>query len=255
MLQEPSLGKMSDSIARRAAEILGPARRDGAKLAELPEALWPRTLDQAYAIQDEFAAWLGPVGGWKVGAEPDGSVRIAPIPAACLHAQPAAIAAPARLEVELALRIGADLPARGAPYGAAELDAAIAAAHVVIEVLGSRFAAPDAVSRLSFLADGNGNDSVVIGDEIANWRALELTRLSVALTVDGTAAAQAGPGAGREQVLALLTALANHAVQHGGGLRAGQIVITGARLGPVAVAAGRIAIGRINGAEVRVTVG
>jgi 2-keto-4-pentenoate hydratase len=41
--------------------------------------------------------------------------------------------------------------------------------------------------------------------------------------------------------------LANHAAEHVDGLKAGQIVITGARVGPVAIEAGSVAEGSING--------
>ena len=233
---------MPPSPTSQAAEILAAARRGGAGIAELPEPLRPRTLDEAYAVQDAAAALLGPVGGWKVGAEPDGSVRVAPVPASFVHLQSAAPAFPngVRLEVELALRLGADLPKSAAPYTTAEVDRAIGAAHVIIEVLGSRFETPDAVSRPSFLADGNGNAAIIIGDEIPDWRSLNLSALTVTLTTAGAILARATRGAALPQVLDLLTALANHAADHGGGLQAGQIIITGARAGPTAAPAGMI---------------
>lgn len=247
---------MSSSASGQAAEMLAAARRDGTLIAELAEPLRPRTLDEAYAMQDQVAALLGPVGGWKVGAEPDGSTRVAPVPAAYVHPHATAPAFPAgaRLEVELAFRIGADLPKSATPYTAQHLDRAIAAAHVIIEVLGSRFENPDAVSRPSFLADGNGNAAIIIGDEISHWRSLDLSALTVALEANGATLAQATQGAALPQVLHLLATLANHAAKHAGGLRAGQIIITGARAGPATAPPGQ-ATGSINGdAEVQIEI-
>ncbi len=236
-------------MARRAAELLAGARLGGTRLVDLPAALRPTTLAEAYAIQNALAALLGPVGGWKVGAAPGGGILVAPIPAAFIHRQSAApaIPAPARLEVELALMLNADLPGRGEPYDALEVASALEPAHVVLEVLGHRFVAQETVSALTYLADGNGNAAVIVGDAIPGWRGLDLARLEVALSIDGVAQTSRGQGDGSEAVLDLLTGLANHAARHIGGLRAGQVVITGARLGPVAVAGGSVEAS-VNGA-------
>ena len=245
------------SLVRRAAELLASARRDGAKLDDLPAELRPRNLDEAYAIQDALAGLFGPTGGWKVGAAPGGGILVAPIAAAFIHPQAAApaVPAPARLEVELAVTLATDLPARGAPYLAAEMAPAIAAAHVVIEVLNHRFIAQDGISALTYLADGNGNAGVIVGDTIAGWRSLDLATLDAAMNVDGVTRGRRNRGDSMQVLLDLLAGLANHAADHTGGLRAGQVVITGARLGPVAVGGGAVE-GSINSVfKVKATVG
>ncbi|HEY0785387.1 MAG TPA: 2-keto-4-pentenoate hydratase, partial [Acidobacteriaceae bacterium] len=53
---------------RDAAELLLAARRDCTPIHDLPLPLRPRTLDEAYSLQDHMAEALGPIGGWKVGA-------------------------------------------------------------------------------------------------------------------------------------------------------------------------------------------
>ena len=236
------------SPVRQAAALLAAARRDGVKLDDLPAELRPRDLDEAYAIQDAFVGLIGPIGGWKVGAAPGGGVLVAPIADAFIHRQAAApvVPAPARLEVELAVTLAADLPARGAPYLAADMAPVIAAAYVVIEILGHRFVAQDNVSALTYLADGNGNAGVIVGDAIASWRSLDLARLDVALSVGGFTRGRRDQGDGGDALMDLLGSLANHSARHAGGLRAGQVVITGARFGPVAVAGG-VVEGSING--------
>ncbi len=244
-------------LARQAAELLASARRDGVPLVDLPAALQPQTLDQAYAIQDVLAVLLGPIGGWKVGAAPGGGVLVAPLAAAFIHAQSAApiVPAPGRLEVELAMLLATDLPARAAPYLAADVAPAFGDAHVVIEVLGHRFVAQDGISAMTYLADGNGNAAVIVGDAIPGWRSLDLAKLDASLHVDDIRRSRRVQGDGIDALMDLLTGLANHAARHAGGLRAGQVVITGARLGPVDVAGGRVE-GSVDGTyKVRVTVG
>lgn len=233
-----------------AAQILAEARRLGKRLVNLPPALRPGSIEDAYAIQTAVAQRLGPVGGWKVGAESDGSILVAPIPAAYIHRQDVAppVPAPARLEAEFAVLIGKDLPA--GPFQAADMPAAVAQAHVVIEVLEHRFIDRAAVSALTALADGNGNGRVIIGDLVSGWRDLDLAALDVRL-----AGAAGSPGADTARLWGLLAALADHAARTMGGLTAGQIVITGARAGPITLPAGPAAAS-INGvAHVRVTVG
>ena len=56
--------------ARQAGEHMWLARRSGAVYANLPAALGPADIDEAYAAQAEFhrlaAPVYGPLGGWKI---------------------------------------------------------------------------------------------------------------------------------------------------------------------------------------------
>ena len=64
-----------------AAELLLSARRDPTqRLNEFPEAVRPRTEEQAYLVQKSVARQLGEIGGWKVGASGE-DFTCAPLPA------------------------------------------------------------------------------------------------------------------------------------------------------------------------------
>lgn len=215
-----------------AARLLLSARCDPAqRLRSLPTVLAPRTEEQAYLVQREIMAELGPIGGWKVGSpSPDGAFTCAPLPASGLQDSPGRAGAGVAVEAEIAVRLGADLPARDAPYTEAEVLAAIASAHPAIEVLRSRFAEPDAVGPLSGLADSGGHDGLVLGPAIPDWRAVDLAAERVRVLVGG-AEVKSGvgnPGGGMGRLLAWL---ANEGARWAGGLRAGQVVTTGSWTG------------------------
>jgi 2-keto-4-pentenoate hydratase len=225
----------------QAAALLVEARQSGHRMADLPEDSSPTDIEQAYAIQDATVRQLGTVGGWKVspmrlGAPPN----CAPIAASLIHASPAhfvyGTASTPEVEVEVAVRLGCDLPPRGTAYEADEMRAAIVSLHPAIEILSSRFTDRKAVSPLTALADIQSNAAVVIGMGLQDWQEVELGRVVMRLRIAGEECAATEGGPDTSNVLAALAWLANHVAARCGGLRAGDVVITGARLGPCAVA-------------------
>ena len=94
-----------------------------ARQFEAAADLAPATAQEAYRVQDLVFAALYPgqrAGAWKVGGpRPDIEPTAAPIPAARLYASPARVPAQGfhmiGIEVELAFRLGRDLPPRAAP--------------------------------------------------------------------------------------------------------------------------------------------
>ena len=238
-----------------AAKLLLEARRDRSqRLDVIPEAVRPTNAEQAYRVQRAIMAQLGDIGGWKVGS-PGPAVdafTCAPLPAGGLLASPAEIAGSDRgIEAEIAVRLGADLPARDAPYGEADMRAAIASAHPAIEVLESRFVNPDAADPLSLLADSLSHHSLVLGPSIPEWERLDLANEDVRLLLDGAEAKRrtGNPAGG---MVRLLLWLANVGARWAGGLRAGQVVTTGSWTGKdVAVAEAAIRFAHCGSASVR----
>ena len=147
-----------------AAELLLSARRDPTqRLNEFPEALHPRTEEQAYLVQRAIARELGAIGGWKVGAAGEG-FTCAPLPAAGVLRSPAEVAGRDRgVEAEIAVCFGTSLPPRDEPYTEASILAAILSAHPAIEVLESRFTDLNRMDPLSLLADSLSHGSLVLG--------------------------------------------------------------------------------------------
>ncbi len=218
-----------------AARLLLSARRDPTqKLHTLPEAVRPRTEAQAYAVQHAIMAELGAIGGWKVGSPgPDGPMNCSPLPAAGIQHSPgtAPRASLRGVEAEIGVLFAHDLPPRERPYTAAEVGAAIASAHPMIEVLDSRYTDPDAVGDpLSLLADSMSHGGLVLGAAIPEWGAIDLAREGVRLKVDGVEV-KAGRGNPAGDMMRLLVWMANTGARWAGGLRAGQVVTTGSWTG------------------------
>ncbi|MBV8913993.1 MAG: fumarylacetoacetate hydrolase family protein [Acetobacteraceae bacterium] len=217
-----------------AAELLLSARRDPAqRLTALPEALRPRTEEQAYLIQREVIGKIGEIGGWKVGSPGPAadSFNCAPLAAKGILPSPAEVACGDRgIEAEIAVRLGTDLPARDHPYTEAEVLAAIASAHPAIEVLDSRYTDPDAVDPLSNLADSLSHCALVLGPAVPNWQGIDLAHEEVRVLVDGTEIKRrtANPAG---NMMRLLLWLANTGARWAGGLKAGQVVTTGSWTG------------------------
>ena len=213
-----------------AARLLLSARRDPSQpLRALPDAVAPKTTEQAVGIQRAIMAELGEIGGWKVGRpNPQGACNCSPLPAAGIKESPATVTdCPMRgVEAEIAVRMARDLPPREAPYGREEVLAAIGSAHPAIEVLHSRFADPDAQDALANLADSLSHGGFVWGRAKQGWQEVDLATESVRLLVDGEEIKRrTGNPAG--DMIELLVWMANEGARWAGGLRAGQFVTTG----------------------------
>ncbi len=211
-----------------------------ARPARLPEALAGEA--DAYAVQRAVMAGLGRIGGWKVGFAPQtGVFTCAPLPESHVVTSPAHVVqaeCPDRaVEAEIAVLMGADLPASGAPYTEAQVLAAIASAHPAIELLQSRYADVDAMDKASLLADSLSHYGLVVGPAIAGWQDIDLAAETVRVMVDGLEVKRAtGNPAGA--MLPLVVWMANEGALWAGGLKAGQVVTTGSWTGKDSVGLG-----------------
>jgi 2-keto-4-pentenoate hydratase len=214
-----------------AAELLIGAR-SGPPLSTFPESCRPRDEADAYRIQDEVAARLGPIEGWKVGASsPDAIPNCAPLLAGSVLSSPARISAEGMslrgVEAEIAFRFGKDLPPRTKPYERAEVLAAIESACPAIEFCECRFRDWQQLDPLSKLADSNMNQALVIGPIWHSWKGLEVAAQPVVMSFDGRRVIDRRGGNTAGDLFQILVWLANHLSARGPGLRRAQIVITG----------------------------
>jgi 2-keto-4-pentenoate hydratase len=189
-------------------------------------------------VQDATMLALGPVGGWKVGSpDSDGRISCAPIPAALIFASPASIAvsvAPvAEVEVEVALKLACDLPPQGKGPDLSQVRRAVASVHVALEVLSSRFANRTQVDAIWPLADLQSNAAVVLGPSFGDHGMLCFETLESTLWIDGKLVEASRRGPAGVTILQRLASLADHAAGRTDGLKAGQVIMTGARIGPV----------------------
>ncbi|HEX5357313.1 MAG TPA: fumarylacetoacetate hydrolase family protein [Aquabacterium sp.] len=225
--------------SQAAAAILAERRLKGLQGPCLPDGIRPASLQEAMAIQQAVTALMGDaVGGWKCGTPGPDKLVVAPIYASTIHRQTAAAPCPVwanegsvRVEPELAFVLGRDLPVRAQPYAPDEVDEAIAATHLALELIDSRYNDPTVLSFADKLADGLVNQGLFIGPEVDGEVAGSTHVMPIAVRVDG----------GPEQVRAgqhpdplprlPLYWLVAYLREQGVGLRAGQVVITGSYAG------------------------
>jgi 2-keto-4-pentenoate hydratase len=238
------------------ATLGGPRIRDSARcLVErhrarhrprpLPATYAPRSIAEAYAMQDEFVALksreCGAVVGYKIALTTPQMRRFVGLQdciAGCLHDRqvvraPASVRAAdyGRLlvEFEIALLIGSDLPATGAayaPHGVAAAVGAVMPAFELADDLGADYATLSS-RGLELAADNAWNEGAVLGQPVTDWRAIDLASVRGVARVNGECV---GEGRGADAMgspLAALAWIANHLGSRGRFLRKGDIVITG----------------------------
>ncbi len=222
------------------ATLLLAARQDPSKrIATLPDALKPKTIAEALVVQHEVAKSFA-IGGWKVGA-PGGTKMCGALPAAGIEAsgavQPAATRPLRIVESEVAFRLGSSLPPRGTPYSRAEVIAALATMHPVIEVCESRYVEPNDFDLLCQLADTQSHGGLVYGPGKADWQGVDLSQEHCKQLVNGELNAER-TGYPFGDILDLVSWLANEGSVWAGGLQAGQFVTCGSWSGANRVPAG-----------------
>jgi 2-keto-4-pentenoate hydratase len=133
------------------------------------------------------------------------------------------------VEFEIALLLGTDLRANGAPHAPHEVAAAVAAAMPAFELaddLGADYATLSS-RGLELAADNAWNEGAVLGKPLEDWRAIDLAAVRGVARVNGKVV---GEGRGADAMgspLAALAWIANHLRGRGRSLRKGDVVITG----------------------------
>jgi 2-keto-4-pentenoate hydratase len=181
------------------------ARRAAGGLAAYP-GVFPATLDEAYAIQDEaIALWDRPVIGWKVGrinpplADHFGADRLAgPIfdcrrvaGASEMPEMPVFAEGFAAGEAEFLLRVGRAPPAGKSEFTLDEAADLIDAVHVGIEIASSPLGSINQLGPIAVISDFGNNNGMVVGAAVESWRTSGFEDWQVVTSIDG---AEAGSG-------------------------------------------------------------
>jgi 2-keto-4-pentenoate hydratase len=250
---------------RRAAEHLAAELSVHQALNPFPAEFAPQGLDDAYAIQGELVAMRRAngreVGGYKL------AYTTATMQARSGLREPALgylfsdelRASPARLkaadyvhlglECEMAVRLGQDLPAAGAPYTRETVAEAVSAVMASIEVIDIR-AAPDiddATKAMLGVSANIWNAGVVLGAASETWRDIDLTTARGTVHVNGELVGEGLGGDVMGHPLEPLAWLANALAKRGEPLSAGMIVITGSLVAPKFLSPGDHAIVSVDG--------
>lgn len=222
------------------------ARRAAQALKDFPGVL-PASLEAAYAVQDEgIRQWGAPVVGWKVALiHPDlrpaynGEERlVGPVFAGTLvEAKGEAVAAPvieggfAAIEAEFAVRLGTGLPARDEPYGLDEVTQAVDGLFLAVEVASNPLAVINDLGPGAIISGFGNNAGIILGPPVKGWRDAPLEALATRVVVDGATVGEGSAAKVPGGPLGALVFAANCLSARGLGLKAGDIVSTGASTG------------------------
>ena len=192
----------------------------------------------AYRVQEAVFAQLWPgvkPAAWKAGGPSDKvEPTAAPIQPENLLRTPASVSAASMnligVEAEVAYRLARDLPPRAKAYSEKEIAAAVGEVLVTIELCGTRLADWKASPGLWKLADFQQNGALVAGSGTKDWQKIDFLKQEVEFRIG----ARVGKAKGAHPYgnpFRLVPWLVAHAARHGMGLRAGDIVTTGAWTG------------------------
>jgi len=240
------------------AQWMWEARQRRLPFDNLSGDLRPRSIGEAYAAQEVYYRLAEPVYGAVAGAKIATTTKVmqqlmgidhpcgGAIFARTIHESPARLRIAdfvnLRLESEIALKLGADLPASGAPYTRDSVASSVGGAMPAFELIEDRKADYTKSEASSLIVENCWNGGVVIGAP-KPMTCAALVGIRGHLTIGGKAI---GEGAA-EDPCATLAWLANHLAERGRGLKAGMVVITGSLIPTVSIAAGQRAVFTVDG--------
>jgi len=250
---------MNDSNRPAAmAQWLWDARQQRLPYRNLPDALRPASIEEAYAAQEHYyrlaEPLLGAVAGAKIATTTKVMQQLMGISHPCggaifartIHRSPASLRAAdfinLRIESEIALQLRSDLPAAGAPWTRDTVESAVAGAMPAFELIEDRNADYSKTEVTSLIAENCWNGGAVVGTPKPLPTAA-LVGIAGRLAINGKTV---GQGAA-EDPIATLAWLANHLAERSRDLKAGMIVITGSLIPTVSVASGDRAVFAVDG--------
>jgi 2-keto-4-pentenoate hydratase len=231
---------MIPSDIDKAATLLANARRDNQIVAEIPQAIRPQTLAEAYAIQERLIELLDvKTDGWFCACTNEKVQSMLglyePYYARLLEGFvfksgttfKAADHPPIVLECEFGFRLNRDLPSRQEPYSQAEVESAVLTVHPTIEVVMGHLKDWPTQDVFSVIADNGTDGALVYGEGVQDWQSLNLKGTRVNLKINDEIV-RSGLGADvlGDPVNALVW-LANARSKAGDGLKKEEIYNTG----------------------------
>ena len=254
---------MADGARLQAmAQWMWDARARRLPYRNLPDDLRPASIAEAYAAQEAYyllaETTYGAVAGAKIATTTKVMQQLMGIDHPCggaifsrtIHRSPAKLRAAdfvnLRIESEIALQLGADLPASGAPWTRERVAAAVVGALPAFELIEDRNADYAKTEALSLIVENCWNGGIVVGTAKAVPIAVtvnDLVGIAGRLTLGGKLI---GEGAA-EDPAATLAWLANHVAERGRDLKAGMVVITGSLIPTVSIAPGQRAAFAVEG--------
>jgi 2-keto-4-pentenoate hydratase len=214
-------------------------------LPATPAQLGHASLDEAYAVQEALQAMFvperGDIAGYKIAITTPVMQQLMAIDqplvgaifARTIHRSPATLRhgdyRRIAVECEIALRLGADLPARSEPYTDNDVAAAVEECLPSIELIEDHGCDTyKEVGARGLIANNAWNAGCVLGAPVAAWRGLDLAAATGTMAINDN---EIGRGRGGDVLgghpLHVLAFVANTLSRRGRGLRRGMIVQTG----------------------------
>jgi 2-keto-4-pentenoate hydratase len=249
---------MTDARLDAMARHMWDARRARAKFENLPAHLKPGSIAEAYAAQEAYHRLAepvyGPVGGVKVATTTKVMQQLMGITHPCggaifartIHASPARVAKAdfinLRVESEIALELGQDMPAARAPWSAESVVPFVAGAMAAYELIEDRNAVYTETQAVSMIVENCWNGGVVTG-------APKAVQPEDIIGVIGRQTLNGKPiGEGKaEDPYATLAWLANLLAERGRDLKAGMVVITGSLIPTFSISSGDRVVFTVDG--------
>jgi 2-keto-4-pentenoate hydratase len=246
-LPMPTPAAVPDTRIEAAARHCFDAHRTRSRYAPLDAELRAGPLEDAYRIQDALhrimtAGGRGHVAGWKIALTSAAMQRMTGVdqPAAgaifssVVHASPArrSVAGHHHLgvEFEVAVRIGADLAAGGAPWTRETVAGHVEACMPAFELVEDGNADYATLDAFSLIAQNTWNGGVVLGEPVVAWQGLDLERAATRCWIDDRPAGEGRAGDALGHPLEAVAWLANLLNRRGRHLAAGMVVMTGSSI-------------------------
>ena len=192
------------------------------------------SIDDAYRVQARLVSLLREsVSGWKVAIGPEGRAIAAPLFASTIMPSGSTLSftSDTKIETELAFKLKCDLLPRQSLYTRQEVQDAISTVQGAFEIVQPRRGGNN-IAFANFLADNLANGCTVLSATEA-YRGDNLADIEAVIVRDNVKIAT-----GRHQVgdpILPILQYANAQCDHLGGLRSGQVVITGSFTGAIPV--------------------
>ena len=236
---------MDARAVAEAARLFVEARRTGSRIRELPAHCRPSSAAEVNAIvdavTDELVARDGEtIVGWKIGLlySPRQRPMICPLFASRVFSSPArvprSITSACLIEPEISFRLQSDLPLRARPYRAWEV-AEVLVACASLEMIDTRFDTSmrsirqmidDRSSRLDAMADHNTTGAYITATGRADWQEFDFAAMRVVMRTPARVLVETVGGHAFGDPFLPCVVLANE-MRHRGGLRAGDLMVTG----------------------------
>lgn len=241
---------MNEEQQKSASILLLDAWRSGEIIPELTEALRPENRKEAYLVQAHVEQLSDqPLAGWKIAATSkagqahigiDGPIAGRLLAERQIPADNICSLASNRMrvaEAEFAFKMARELSPREGSYTVDEVLDAVGAMHISVEIPDSRFEDFAIVGAEQLIADNACAHEYCLGPECEGWRDVDLSSHAVT----GQTGSQSTTGSGANVLgdpRIALTWLVNELSQLGIPLKAGQFVMTGTSINPVAIEPG-----------------